>query len=301
MNHYMQLLAALAAQPWALQKEKLLAMLNLIALHALGKAPNAMEDDEIFSAVTPQRANAIAKKEGNIAMIPVYGLINQRMNARVYYSGGTATDLLMTAMKSALADSSIKAIVMDVDSPGGGVYGVAEIADFIQASRGDKPIIAQVNSLAASAGYWIASAADEIVVTRGGEAGSIGVYMLHEDISKFLDEMGVKETFIFEGKYKVEGNPFEPLNDEAKDYFQSRVSDYYKMFIDSVAKGRGISTKTVLEKFGQGRVFGAQQAVESGMADRVGTLDETLARYGIARTTKTRSQRERELNLAEKI
>jgi signal peptide peptidase SppA len=235
-------------------------------------------------------------------MIPVYGIVSQRMDMLSEFSGGISTERLMADMKAALADNTVKAIVMDVDSPGGGVYGVQEVSDFIRSSRGEKPIIAQINSLAASGGYWIGSAADEIVITPGGEAGSIGVYMLHSDFSKFLDEAGIKETFIFAGKNKVEGNSSEPLGDDALAYFQSRVDDYYEMFVDAVAKGRGITVKKVNQEYGQGRVFGAKQAVAVGMADRIATLDQTLARYGVSRTPgKSRALRERELKTAETI
>lgn len=298
--NYSRILAAIAAQPWAMQREKLFAMLDIVRSHAFGTV-RVMEDDEVSAAINPQRANAIAKRQGSIAMIPVYGVLSQRMNMLSEFSGGVSTERLMADIKAALADDTIKALILDVDSPGGGVYGVAEISDFIRESRGDKPIVAQVNSLAASGGMWIASAADEIVVTKGGELGSIGVYMLHEDISKLLETEGIKETFIFSGKHKVEGNPFEPLGDDARAHFQSRVDDYYDMFVDAVAKGRGVSVKKVNDEFGQGRVFGAKQAVAVGMADRVATLDETLARFGIKRGSKSVALRERELQVAESI
>jgi signal peptide peptidase SppA len=195
---------------------------------------------------------------------------------------------------------------LDVDSPGGGVYGVAEVSEFIRANRmaatGGKPIITQINSLAASGGYWIGSSSDEIIITPGGEAGSIGVYMLHEDISKWLEKEGIKETFIYAGDYKVEGNPFEPLGDEAAAHYKSRVNDYMGMFIDSVAKGRNVASKKVIDDFGKGRVFGASQALAAGMVDRVGTLDETLARYGIQRRAgKSAALREREMIAAESL
>jgi signal peptide peptidase SppA len=296
---YSRILAAIAAQPWAMQKEKLTAMLDVVRLRSMGITRS---HDEISAAINPQRANAVAKREGNVAMIPVYGIVSQRMDMLSEFSGGISTERLMADMKAALADNTVKAIVMDVDSPGGGVYGVQEVSDFIRSSRGEKPIIAQINSLAASGGYWIGSAADEIVITPGGEAGSIGVYMLHSDFSKFLDEAGIKETFIFAGKNKVEGNSSEPLGDDALAYFQSRVDDYYEMFVDAVAKGRGITVKKVNQEYGQGRVFGAKQAVAVGMADRIATLDQTLARYGVSRTPgKSRALRERELKTAETI
>lgn len=302
--NYSRILAAIAAMPWAMQREKLFAIMDIIRARAFD-VPRAMDDDEISAAISPQKANSIAKREGSVALIPVYGVISQRMNMFSEFSGGVSTERLMSDLKLALADETIKAIILNVDSPGGGVYGVSEVSDFIRANRmaatGEKPIITQINSLAASGGYWIGSSTDEVVITPGGEAGSIGVYMLHEDISKYLEKEGIKETFIYSGKNKVEGNPFEPLGDDARAHFQSRVDDYYEMFVDSVGQGRGVTTKKVNEEFGQGRVFGAKQALAIGMVDRVGTLEDTLARYGISRTGKSNAMRQRELRTAESI
>lgn len=302
--NYSRILAAIAAQPWAMQYEKLCAMLDLIKLRAQG---SFRSDEEIQAAINPQRANAIAKREGGVAIVPMFGVLSQRMNMLSEFSGGASTERLLSALKSALADNTVKAVVVHVDSPGGGVYGVSEVADFIrnnrQANGGDKPIIAQIDSLSASGGYWITSAADDVAITPGGEAGSIGVYMLHEDVSKWLEDMGVKETFIFSGEHKVEGNPFEPLTDDARGYFQSRVDDYYDMFVDAVAKGRDTATKNVIDNFGKGRVFGAKQALAAGMVDRIATLDETLARYGVSRNNSGRSRAslDKKIALAQKI
>src|SRR5690606_12609791 len=108
-------------------------------------------------------------------------------------------------------------IVLDVDSPGGGVYGVAEFAEEIYKARGQKRIVAVANSMAASAAYWIATAADELVVTPGGEVGSIGVYMLHEDWSGAYEKAGIKPTVIKFGENKAEGIDVEPLSESAQE------------------------------------------------------------------------------------
>jgi signal peptide peptidase SppA len=155
------------------------------------------------------------------------------------------------------------------------------MADEIFASRDAKPIIAQVNALCASAGYWLASACNEIVITQSGEIGSIGVYTIHEEISKLLETEGVKETIISAGKYKVEGNPFEPLGEEAKAAIQMSVDGYYTMFVDAVARYRGVTSQAVRDGFGQGRVARAPDSIGIGLADRVGTLSETLQRFGV--------------------
>jgi signal peptide peptidase SppA len=132
------------------------------------------------------------------------------------------------------------------------------------------------NTLAASAAYWLASAASELVVTPSGEVGSIGVFAIHEDYSAALDRVGVKVSLISAGKYKTEGNPFEPLGEEAQAAVQGTVNDYYDMFIRAVARGRGVSQADVIAGFGEGRVVMAEQAVRLGMADRVATIDEVI-------------------------
>jgi len=130
----------------------------------------------------------------------------------------------------------------------------------------------------ASAAYWIGTAADEIVVTPSGEVGSIGVFAVHKDMSKALEMEGVKVSLISEGRYKLDGNPYEPLAEEARAGIQERVSDYYESFIQSVARNRGVKPDAVRGGFGEGRVVGARQAIELGMADRIGILEETIGR-----------------------
>jgi capsid assembly protease len=227
-----------------------------------------------------------------ISILGVLGVIAQRAAQvdDISGPGGTSVERLTQRFRAALADQAVRAIVLDIDSPGGGVYGVEELAEEIRAARGQKPIVAVANSLAASAAYWIASAADEVVVTPSGQVGSIGVYAAHEDISKFLENEGIKETLIFSGKYKVEGNPFEPLTDEARASIQKDVATYYGSFVRAVAKGRGASPAAVEKGFGQGRVVGAKEAVEEKMADRVETLDAAVRRVGSGKKGSSRAE-----------
>jgi hypothetical protein len=131
------------------------------------------------------------------------------------------------AFREALNSPEIQAIVLDVDSPGGYVDLVPETAQEIYDARGEKPIVAVANTTACSAAYWIASQADEVVVTPSGSVGSIGVYMLHEDWSKFNEDFGIDPTYIFAGRYKVDGNPDEPLSDTAREEWQQEVDDLY--------------------------------------------------------------------------
>lgn len=277
---YLRLLTTCAGEIWALERSKLEA----VAQFLLFKGAGGEFDQQEIEARTGGRQGGRAAPDsaGNVAIIPVYGMLAQRMNLMLDVSGGTSMQMLAADVRFALADPGTKAIILDFDSPGGTVRGTVELAQEIYNSRGVKPIIAQVNSLAASAAYWIAAAADEVVVTPSGEAGSIGVYTIHEDISKMLEKEGIKNTIIKAGRNKIDDHPYAPLSDDAAAAIQKRVDESYTAFVRGVARGRGVSMSTVNDRFGHGRMFGAEELVERGMADRVATLPETLERFGVS-------------------
>ena len=289
MNHHL-LLAECLATPWALMPERLSALAGVLTRWSAGQTADGatwgrIEQDR--QAREARRQAAAGASVGSIAVLPLYGVITQRGNMvdDVSGPGSTSTQQFTSALRTLLADDTVSQILIDIDSPGGSVYGVAELADEIQAARMQKPVVAIANSLAASAAYWIGSAASEFYVTPGGEVGSIGVWQAHQDFSKALDEAGIKTTLISAGTYKVEGNPYVPLDAEAQAFMQSRVDDYYGAFVKAVAKGRGISVAQVREGMGQGRVLGADAALEQKMVDGIGTFDEVLKR--MRRASKT--------------
>ncbi|MGA8310168.1 MAG: S49 family peptidase [Terriglobales bacterium] len=238
---------------------------------------------------------------GGVAVIPITGVISHRETLFSQIFGGTSTERFAVAFRQALSDPNVGAIVFDVDSPGGSVDGVEELSAEVYRARGRKKTVAVANAMAASAGYWVASACDEIIVTPSGSVGSIGVFAAHEDISKALEQEGVKLTLISAGKYKTEGTPFEPLSNEARASIQATVDVFGHMFVNAVARNRGVGSYAVKNGFGEGRMVLAQDAVKLGMADGVGTLDQTLARL-LGRTGKglsaaAQSLRRRELEL----
>lgn len=223
---------------------------------------------------------ASRSRAGAIAVLPLQGTISHRMGLMSQISGGTSTEQFTQWLRAALSDPQVKSIVMDIDSPGGTVTGVQELADEIYQARQQKPVIAVANGMAASAAYYLGSQASELAVSPSGEVGSIGVFAAHEDISQALEGAGVKTTFISAGKYKTEGNPYEPLSGEARDAMQAKVNAYYQQFVNAVARGRNISAAQVESDFGQGRMVMAGPAKRAGMVDRVATLDQTLKRLG---------------------
>lgn len=181
-------------------------------------------------------------------------------------------------IRQVMADPKVGAIVIDVDSPGGVVDGIPEAAEELRSLRGSKPIVAHANGMAASAAYWLAAQADEIVMTPSGAVGSIGVYATHREMSGMMEMMGVKNTLISAGKFKTEGNPFEELSDEARAHIQEDVDHFYGLFTADVAKGRGVPENDVREGYGEGRILNAKAAKAARLVDRVETLDDTVAR-----------------------
>lgn len=267
-------LSRAALEPWAILPQNLAMIVEVVTRHFAGEKLDAEEVQmRINGAKRPSDRNI-----GNVAVLPLFGTIFPRANLFIETSGGTSAEIYGKAFDELVKNPDIGAIVLDVDSPGGQVSGVEELSKKIFSARGTKPIVAVANHLAASAAYWIATAADELVVTPSAEVGSIGVFTLHEDISKSLEVEGVKVTLISEGKFKTEGNPYEPLSEEAHQAIQERVAEYYESFIKAVARNRGVKTADVRNGFGEGRIVRAQQAVQLGMADRIATLDETIER-----------------------
>lgn len=280
MAKYRHVCNLLTKRPWAILPEKLNEITELIRLKASGV------EVKPWAAVDKPEP----KLGGGVAVLPLFGLISQRANLLTDFSGGTSTQKFTSQFRAALRDPEVGSIVIDVDSPGGGVFGVEELATEIFQAREQKRIVAVANSWAASAAYWIASAAGELVVTPGGQVGSIGVYAVHDDFSKALDNAGIKVTYISAGKFKTEDNPDEPLSEEARAHIQEDINRIYDMFTAAVARNRGVKTSEVKSGFGEGRMVGARDAVKLGMADRIATLDQTVARL-IGRRRESGSQR----------
>jgi signal peptide peptidase SppA len=277
---YERVLVEIYRKPWAIMPEKLATICEIVNQRSLGEK---LSQEEILARLEPYRAAARtsdAQSFGVVAVIPIYGVISHRMNLMSQVSGGTSIEKLTAQFRSAVADPAVKAIVFDIDSPGGTVEGVPELADEILGARSKKKTVAVANCMAGSAAYWLASAADELVVAPSGAVGSIGIFAAHEDISAALEKEGVKVTLVSAGKYKTEGNELGPLSDEARAAMQAKIDAFYGMFVKSVAKGRGAAQASVRDGFGQGRMVLAADAVKQGMADRVGTFDETLGRLG---------------------
>lgn len=282
MRTYEHILAAVTSVPWAVEPTRGHQYAELLSRRIGGQLPTRAELDvaaEIRAARDERRSKSRPRQ---VALIPLYGLMTQRADWFDQMSGMVSTDEIGRLVDGAASDPAIEAIVLDIDSPGGSVYGVEQLALKIRAANEKKKVIAVANSLAASGAYWVASNASELVVSPDGELGSVGVYVMHRDVSRALDASGTKVTYIKAGKHKTAGNPYEPLGADAAAELQKSVDDYYDLFVRAVARGRGVSLTAVRDGFGQGGTVRAKQAVAEGMADKVGTLDDVLGRYGLS-------------------
>jgi signal peptide peptidase SppA len=275
-RRYTQVAKAIYERPWAIQPSMLAVLAEVVQLRVTG-AP--LSDEEIEARVAAARngpRSGPVRAQG-VAVLPIYGVISPRMDLMTAMSGGTSVEGVRRMFREAQADPDIGAIVFDIDSPGGAVDGIFELADEIRAARGGKPMAAVGNALIASAAYAIASAADEIVASPSSQVGSIGVVAMRPDQSASDEQEGMTYNVITAGKSKDTWNPHVALSDEGRDEIQSIVDDYYDLFVGAVTKSRGVTAKIVTDEW-QAKMFTAQKAVKAGLADRVDTLDGTIRR-----------------------
>ncbi|CAO1663498.1 Peptidase S49 domain-containing protein [Halomonas sp. NYA30] len=206
-----------------------------------------------------------------VAVIPVTGPIFRYANLFAEISGATSTQVLATDIQAALDDPQVRAIVINADSPGGEASGINEISELIYQARGTKPIKAYVGGQAASAMYWIASAADEVVVDDTAQLGSVGVVL---SMRKREDRPGEKSYEIVSSNAP---NKRPDLETEAgRAQLQTRTDELASVFLDKVARNRGIPREEVNDRFRQGGIATGALAVEAGMADRLGSLESLI-------------------------
>lgn len=230
-------------------------------------------------AVAPLQA-AAGQQSGSIAVIPLAGPIMPRSNFLTEMGFGTGLDAFTRAMLQADADSSITGIAILADTPGGQIYGVPEGSALVRDIASRKPVGVHIMGMNASAGYWLTAGAKFIAGGETADAGAIGVYMVHADLSDALAKEGIKLTLISAGKHKAEGVMGLPLSEEAKTALKARVEAAYGMFVRDVAKGREVTPAAVRDGFGEGRLLMGTAAKAAGLIDHIGTLEASIGRLG---------------------
>lgn len=262
--------------PWAILPEKLLEIREIYLRHSRGEEADIAA---IEAALGRPLANDPQPYEidRGVAIVDVSGVLAKRMDMFMEISGGTSTRTVARNFKAALADPAAHSILLSIDSPGGEVDGTQELSNLIAESRGQKPIIALADGMAASAGYWLASAADKVFAAdQTTMLGSIGVIATHVDLTKMNEMRGVKVTQITAGKFKGIGSPHMPLNRESQDVIQGLLDQIYSVFVSDVAAHRGVSVEKVLADMADGRELIGEKAVAAGLADGIASREQII-------------------------
>jgi signal peptide peptidase SppA len=274
--------------PWAIQPEVLTEIQDIYIAHTRG--PKLTETD--IKAIEARIGKPLDNKEmpydvspGGTATIYVDGILAKRMNAFQRISGGVSTQLLARDFNDAMANASVRAILLYVDSPGGAVDGIQDLAQVIFNSRGQgKPIIAFTDGGMLSAAYWVAAAADRIYISNNTTSvGSIGIVARHVDVSKAEEMRGIKTTEITAGRYKRIASEYASLSESGRNYIQDTLDYLYSVFVNDVARYRGLSAepikvgKTETIPWADGMVFRGVQAINAGLVDGVSTLPALIS------------------------
>ena len=261
------LAARLFGVPLAIHRPKLDVILSVLG------ARIGLADLAAPVGYTPA-ARAPGPPSGKVAVIPIHGTLVRRTSGIEAESGLASYTGIAAQLDAALASPEIAAILLDIDSPGGESAGVFDLADRIRAASEVKPVWAVANDMAFSAAYALASAATRVFVARTGGVGSIGVIAMHVDQSVKDAQDGVRYTAVFAGERKNDLNPHEPISNEAHVVLKAEVDRIYDLFVETVARHRGLDADTV--RATEAGLFFGPDAVATGLADAVGSLDDAL-------------------------
>lgn len=258
-----------AQQPWAIQAEALETIIRISRRE--GDSPEAVA----AKLGRPLQNTQITTIRDDVAVVPITGPIFRYANLFTEISGATSLEILARDFNAAIADPAVKSIALVIDSPGGQVSGIAEMAHMIHTAR--KPVVAYVDGTAASAAYWLAAAAATIVVSKTALLGSIGAVLGVNTRARD----GIVEIVSSQSPRK---RP-DVQTSEGRAQLQAQIDALAQVFIEDVADYRGVGVETVLADFGQGDIRMGVEAVAAGMADRVSTLEDVIA--GLAGKVET--------------
>jgi protease-4 len=212
-----------------------------------------------------------------IALIRVEGEITEGDAAGDLFATGAFSRTIVKQIRRASETASVKAILLRVNSPGGGIVASDDIyREVLRAKERGKKVVVSMGTLAASGGYYISAPADRIVASPGTLTGSIGVISMFPNATELMEDIGVDVTVIKSGQFKDEGSPFRPMTEAEISYFQSMIDQMYDQFVDIVSRGRNMDTEAV-RRIADGRVYTGQTALELGLVDEMGDLDHAVA------------------------
>lgn len=240
--------------------------------------------------ITPAQERSVAKKDGAVAVIPVRGVIVPREDRYSPFFGEVGAEDTAERVRAAVADNRVKAIVLDIDSPGGNVNGVTEANALIRSLRGKKPIVAHADWTMASAAYWIGCAADEIVASPSAQVGAVGVISMYADVQEMMKLAGVKMTPYAKPADKADGWGYWENTDKFDARMKQEINDLYAQFVADIRASRDGSDAAAIEADWAG-VYIAKRAKLLGMVDKVRAMSETFAAYTTTANTGLQASR----------
>lgn len=254
--------SSLFSTPWAIRQSFLdSTIINILKVERSGELIVEYKNDIMYEVVNGK------------AIIDVQGIFYNKL--MLDSNWGYVILNLENSLLAAIDDSSVEEVIFKIESPGGIIFGVSEIHNLIKELNNIKPINAYVNGLACSALYWIPSACENIYAYTQSCIGSIGVYQMHVDYSKFMEEVGIKIEYIKAGKYKTTGNSYEPLSEEDRKYLQEGVDQSYGDFTKEVAVARSLDLNKI-ENWADGKDFETKEALDLGLIDEIKTWQDVL-------------------------
>lgn len=262
-------------------KKRWVAMGIALALLVVSVFPFGSNDDTVKNVLAENGVAEVVVKERSldrkIARLKVEGEIGPSEDSGLFGSEGYNHEVFMSALKKIEEDDSVKGILLEVNSPGGGVYESAEISRALTHLQKERklPIYVSMKNMAASGGYYISAKADKIFATEETMTGSIGVIMSGLNMSGLLDKLGVKDESVKSGELKDIGSSTRKWTEKDRDVLQGMVDTSYNRFVNLISEGRDMSVEDV-KKIADGRIYDGTQALENGLVDEIGFPDQAL-------------------------
>lgn len=271
MNHLSRALEFALSQTWAMEEGQHRRMMQVLVRHSDGIR---LSDEEIEAATgkgDPSPASSMTIEKG-VATIPIHGVIAHRAASvgRISSRVGTSVEGIRADLQAALENPNVQSILLDVDSPGGSVAGIDDLAAEIRDAKKVKPIIAHTDALMASAAYWLASQANKITATRSAAVGSIGVIATFMDTHRKMANEGLDPVVVKSAPGKGGTQSNGTLSDADRADIQREVDAFHGLFVESVAAGRGIGLDEA-KALGDGRVYVGTEAQARGLVDAIGS------------------------------
>ena len=235
-----------------------------ISTDLLKKANLVNINEDIEGEFTPIQK----KEEGEVVTLRISGVLESQLSFLSWLFGGSSTYDIQKEIEILAKDNSISKVILDIDSPGGDISGIQAVANSIYENR--EKFVAYVHDNSYSAACWIASACSQVILaSETAGIGSIGVVMIHQDISQLEEKIGIKTTEIYSGKYKRIASNHKPLSEEGLETLQKQTDYFYSIFVKDIAKFRGKTEENVIQYMAEGKIFIGQQAIECGLADAI--------------------------------